>query len=91
MSAEEQRDRQAALTLDRLLQPVAEKLAAPHQCALPDCSDRLSQADLAHDADVSEDAISYVLNGQVWPNLQLLLALVGSIEYQAVGYRKADG
>lgn len=91
LSVEEQRDREAALTLDRLLQPVAEKLAAPHECGLHDCRDRLSKADLAHDADVSEDAISYALNGQVWPNLQLLLALVGSIGYQALGYRRADG
>src|SRR4051794_6809858 len=79
LGVEEQLDRAAAQTLDRLLQPVVGELSIPHECFVPGCTDVLSQADLAHDVGSSEDTISRVLSGQDWPNLQLLLALLTSL------------
>jgi hypothetical protein len=87
----EQLDRQAALTLSRLLQPVAAELAAPHECYLPDCRDHLRQGDVAHDVDATEDTVSSVLNGLTWPNLHLLLAMLTSLEHQLVGHRSTGG
>ena len=90
LGAEEQLDREAASILARLLEPVAVELAAPHECFVADCTDSFTQLDLAHDVDTSEDTISYVLSGRLWPNLQLLLTMLSSLDHRVVGHRRAD-
>lgn len=62
----------------------------PHECFVAHCTDSLDHVDLAHDVGASEDTIRYVLNGKVWPNLQLLLTLLTSLDCQLVGYRRTD-
>lgn len=84
LADEDPLDREAAVSLDRILTPVRQLLGRPETGSWPYSQERFRQIDLAFDVDASPQTISYVLGGHHWPNLHLLLQMLEAVEHRLV-------